>query len=75
MATSEPKVKFTEKISKYVNDIRIELKKVVWPTRAQLTNYTITVLVFCAILGGLIFILDWPMSNWFLLNITKAVPK
>jgi len=69
--TTGPKVSVGEKIKKYLNDVRIELKKVIWPTRPQLINYTITVLVFCVILGAIIFVLDWPMSNWFLPFITK----
>jgi len=75
MATPEnkvPKVSALDKIKKYVNDVRIELKKVIWPTRPQLINYTITVLVFCFILGALIALIDIPMSELFLKQITTA---
>ncbi|MEI6132463.1 MAG: preprotein translocase subunit SecE [Bacillota bacterium] len=64
------KVSIGAKIAKYLKDVRIELKKVVWPSRPQLINYTITVLVFCVILGGLIFVIDLPMSELFLKNLT-----
>lgn len=75
MITPTSKVSVGEKIKRYLNDVRIELKKVVWPTRPQLINYTITVLVFCVILGGIIFLLDLPMSELFLKNITAPIPK
>ncbi|MEI6602210.1 MAG: preprotein translocase subunit SecE [Clostridia bacterium] len=71
--TTGTKVSVIEKVKRYLKDVKIELKKVVWPTRPQLINYTITVLVFCVILGGLIFLLDYPMSNFFLKNLTAPL--
>ena len=43
---------------KFFREIRNELKKVIWPTRSQLTNNTLTVLMSCLIIGILIWIVD-----------------
>ncbi len=66
------KVNVFEKIKRYLKDVKIELKKVVWPTRPQLINYTITVLVFCVIIGGVIFLLDLPMQEFLKFITTSA---
>lgn len=46
-------------IAKLYNEIRIELKKVIWLNRTQLINNTATVLIFCLIVGGIIWIADF----------------
>ena len=53
------KLKKTQKsLTRFFKDIKNELKKVIWPDRKQLTNNTITVLLFCLIVGSLIWIFD-----------------
>lgn len=47
-----------KRIVKFFRDIRNELKKVIWPSRKQLTTSTISVLVICLLLGGIIWISD-----------------
>lgn len=36
-------------------EVRAELKKVIWPNRTQLINNTATVLIFCLIMGVIIW--------------------
>lgn len=55
------------KIIKFINEIRLELKKVIWPTRKQLINNTSTVLLVCLFVGIIIWILD----DAILLNLAK----
>ncbi len=43
---------------RFFKDIRSELKKVIWPTRSQLINNTITVIAVCFIIGGIIWVFD-----------------
>lgn len=50
-------------IIKFIKDIRSELKKVIWPNRQQLINNTITVLVACLVIGSIIWIADFLLSN------------
>lgn len=52
------KVALGDKAKNSINEIRLELKRVVWPTRKQLVGYTITVLVTCLIVGGIIAAFD-----------------
>lgn len=47
-----------KKIVRFFKDIRNELKKVIWPTKSQLINSTISVLVICLIIGGIIWVSD-----------------
>jgi len=58
-----------KKVKKAVNDIRLELKRVTWPTWPELINYTITVLVVCAVMGTLIYALDMAVSRILLLTL------
>lgn len=47
----------------YFRDMKSELKKIVWPDKVQLISNTITVLVFTALVGGLIWIADGLFSK------------
>ena len=58
-----------KKAKKTINDIRLELKRVTWPTPQELVNYTITVLVVCAVMGGLIYVLDLVLARVLLLTL------
>lgn len=58
MATAK-KSRFTG----FFKEIFQELKKVVWPTREQLTKNTITVITVCIIVGMLIWFFDWGLSS------------
>ena len=44
---------------KYLEEVQGEMKKVVWPTRPEVRNSTIIVLVAIVIMGALIFAFDW----------------
>jgi preprotein translocase subunit SecE len=43
---------------KFFKEIKSELKKVIWPTRAQLVNNTMTVLLCCLLIGFMIWVFD-----------------
>ncbi len=47
-----------KRIVKYVKEVRSELKKVIWLTRAQLIQNTVTVLMSCLIIGAIIWVFD-----------------
>ncbi len=44
---------------KFAKDVKNELKKVIWPSRTQLINNTLTVLGVCFIIGALIWVADF----------------
>jgi preprotein translocase subunit SecE len=45
--------------AEYTRQVRAELRKVAWPTRAEVVNYSIVVFVALILLTGLIFGLDY----------------
>lgn len=50
--------KARKNLVRFFKDIRTELKKVIWPTRQQLVNNTITVLLTCFVVGAIIWVAD-----------------
>jgi preprotein translocase subunit SecE len=49
-------------LTKFFKEIRNELKKVIWPNRAQLTKSTVTVLMACLVIGIIIWIFDFLLT-------------
>ena len=49
-------------ITRFIKEIRSELKKVIWPSRQQLINNTVTVLLACLIIGVIIWAFDFTLS-------------
>jgi preprotein translocase subunit SecE len=62
-----------KRINKSVSEIRLELKRVTWPTWRELFNYTVTVLVVCAIMGVLIYLLDLGLTQVLKLTLDIGV--
>jgi preprotein translocase subunit SecE len=50
----------------FIKDVRVELRKVAWPTRSEVVNYSIIVLVAVVILTALIAGLDWVFGEFVL---------
>lgn len=48
----------SKRIQRFFREIIAELRKVVWPTRKQLINYTISVMVVSVAIGAIIWIAD-----------------
>lgn len=55
----------------FVREVRGELRKVAWPTRAEVVNYSIIVLVAVVLLTAFIAGLDFLFSN-FVLDLFEA---
>ena len=49
--------------AEFLRETRGELRKVAWPTRAEVRNYSIVVLLTLILLVGLIFALDWVFAE------------
>ncbi|RAY15180.1 preprotein translocase subunit SecE [Actinomadura craniellae] len=47
----------------FVRQVAAELRKVIWPTRSQLINYTLISLVFVLIMIGIVSGLDWGLQK------------
>lgn len=50
---------------KFFNDVISELKKVVWPTRKELTNLTLMVIIICVVVGAALGALDYGFFQLF----------
>jgi len=59
--------KFTDSIREFFNDVRGELKKVSFPTRAETVGSTTVVIVFCIIMSLYLSFVDsllvWAVSK------------
>ncbi|WP_040197833.1 preprotein translocase subunit SecE [Candidatus Soleaferrea massiliensis] len=55
--------RIASKIGRSFKDLRGEVKKVVWPTKKQVVNNTIVVLVTMLAVGIVIWLLDFGMST------------
>jgi preprotein translocase subunit SecE len=59
----KPEVKSTgsiiSRLVQFKDEVRAELKKVVWPNRPEVTSYSTIVLMSVVIIGALIFGLDY----------------
>ena len=51
-------MKIFNKILNFLNDVKIELSKVSWSSREELTGSTIVVIVLTSLIGIFIFIID-----------------
>ena len=49
--------------SEYARQVRGELRKVAWPTRAEVINYTLVVLIALLLLTAIIFGLDYVFAK------------
>lgn len=51
------------RLALFYRQIIAELRKVVWPTRSQLSTYTTVVIAFVVIMIGLVTVIDWGFSE------------
>jgi preprotein translocase subunit SecE len=49
--------------TQFLREVRSELRKVAWPTRAEVVNYSTVVLITLILLIGLILALDYTFSK------------
>ncbi|MEE1940497.1 preprotein translocase subunit SecE [Streptomyces sp. TRM 70361] len=47
----------------FYRQIVAELRKVVWPTKRQLSTYTTVVIIFVVIVIGLVTVIDWGFTE------------
>ncbi|MER8040195.1 preprotein translocase subunit SecE [Streptomyces hydrogenans] len=47
------------RLAVFYRQIIAELRKVVWPTRSQLTSYTTVVIIFVVVMIGLVTVIDF----------------
>jgi preprotein translocase subunit SecE len=52
-----------KRLALFYRQIVAELRKVVWPTRNQLSTYTTVVIIFVVIMIGLVTVIDYGLSH------------
>jgi preprotein translocase subunit SecE len=63
---------FFARMNKYMREVRQEMKKVAWPSREELTTYTVVVFGMTTILTIIVFGLDWAL-NKAVINVLNAI--
>lgn len=58
----------TERVTprQYISEVRSEMNRVIWPTRSELINYTIVVVITFAFVTGLVAVLDYLFAEGFI---------
>jgi len=74
MAEKEKKDNFFKKIGRYFKSIGTEMKRVSWPTKKQLITSTISVIIYCIIIGAVIAALDMLVGQLLLGNLLGLRP-
>ncbi len=54
-----------DKIVKFFEDVVKEMKKVTWPTKAELMESTKVVIIVCLILAGFTYVIDMLINQVF----------
>ena len=60
-ATGEPN--FFQKAMEFLREVKVELKKVTWPTRKQTTGTTIVVIIFVFVVSAFLGLFDLGLSK------------
>jgi preprotein translocase subunit SecE len=55
------------RMSLFLREVVAELRKVIWPTRKELTAYTVIVVVFVLVMAGIVALLDFVFTKGVLL--------
>ena len=61
--TPPPPTRKRTRPREFLHEVNVELRKVVWPTKAETINYSVVVLVTLIVVGAAIFGLDTAFSS------------
>lgn len=64
-------VRWTRELITFYNDVIGEMRKVVWPDRAQLKDMTIKIIIFVLFIGAVIAIID----AFFQMVLVRGIPS
>ena len=59
--TGEPN--FVQKTMDFLTEVKVELKKVTWPTRKQVTGTTIVVIIFVFVVAAFLGLFDFGLAK------------
>ena len=55
--------KLIERLKIFLKEVRLEMSKVTWPTRAELKDSTIVVIISCLVISVFIGAVDWVLYS------------
>lgn len=58
---------------KYLRDVRMEVRKVTWPTMADLRQHTVAIVIVVTIIGVIIGLMDWFFSITLIRGLGRLV--
>ncbi|NMA55736.1 MAG: preprotein translocase subunit SecE [Firmicutes bacterium] len=58
-----------QRVARFFREVRAELKKVIWPGRAEITTFTAVVLISVTIVAALIWVVDSAVARLLILLI------
>ena len=61
----ETKRKLTERIADFFRGTKGEFKKIVWPSKKTILRNTCVVILFCIVIGAVVYVLDFLFSWLF----------
>ena len=64
-------VRWIRELATFYNEVIAEMRKVVWPDRAQLKDMTIKIIIFVLFIGAVIAIID----TFFQLVLVRGIPS
>ncbi len=62
-ATTETRAGFFHDALEFLREVKVELKKVTWPTRKQTTGTTIVVIIFVFVVAVFLGLFDYSLSK------------
>ncbi len=71
-SSKDQDLSFIARLQKYLREVRQEMRKVAWPSREELTTYSIVVFGVTTVLTLVIFGLDWGL-NKAVINVLNAI--
>jgi preprotein translocase subunit SecE len=65
----QPLLAFAVKSTAYIREVRVEVRKVSWPTWEDLRRSTVVIIIIVLIVGAIIGFMDlvfqWVLIDWF----------
>lgn len=52
-----------EKLKVFIKEVRLEMSKVTWPTKAELKDSTIVVIVSVIVIAAFVGVIDWVLYS------------
>lgn len=62
------------RFGKYIGDVRAEMKRVVWPNRAEVVNSSVVVIVTLVFFVVFTFAID-SLSSWLFLDLLAGIGR